>query len=135
MSSASAAGKLRLPAIVFGWVADVFGSSLAAIPLLAAFGVDPADAEGLERLWTSLSYLVSSLVVGLVFTGVGGFVAAHFAKGEELNNAFVVGVVSASSNAIFSMGTPLPLAYVAIGVAGSVPAALLGGYLRARTRV
>lgn len=134
MSSASAAGKLRLPAILFGWVTDVFGSSLAAIPLLGAFGVDPGDPAALDRLMTSTSYLVASLVVGLCFTGAGGFVAAHLARGEELNNAFVLGIVSAASSAILSMGSPLPLLYVAAGVVATVPAALLGGYLRARTR-
>lgn len=134
MSSASAAGKLRLPAIIFGWVTDVFGSALAAIPVFAAFGADPSDPASLDRLATSTAYLVTSLGVGLFFTAAGGFVAAHIARGEELNNAFVLGIVSAASSTILSLGSPLPLPYIAAGVLATVPAALLGGYVRARTR-
>ncbi len=137
MSSANPgnpSAKLRPAAILAGLLTDVGGSLLAQAVVAYAFGADPADAAAVDRLSASPAFLAVSLSVALASTALGGFVAAHLAKGEELNNAFVMGVASAVSSLMFTLGTPLPLWFVAVNIALTVPAALAGGYARAKTR-
>ncbi len=135
MSSASSAAKIKPAAIIFGWLADVTGTAIAAVPLLLLFGVDPTDAEAVDRLTASTPFLAATLPVGLLFTVVGGYVGAHLARGEELNNAFLVGIASAITSLLFALGASTDsLWYVGVSVALTVPAALLGGYVRAKTR-
>ncbi len=135
MSAASPAAKIRPAAIVFGWLADVTGTAVSTVPLLLLFGVDPSDAEAVERLAASTTFLAAALPAGLFFTAAGGYVGAHLARGEELNNAFLVGIASAVTSLLSALGQPaFPLWYVVASVALTVPAAVLGGSVRARTR-
>ena len=134
MSSTSPGGKLRAGAIVFGWLADILSSNVLGIPVILAFGGDPTDVDSYSRVVASDAFVLANLPIGLLGTAIGGFVGAHLARGEELNNAFVVGVASAVTSLVFSIGAPVPLWAVAASVILTVPAALAGGYLRARTR-
>ncbi len=135
MSSVKEEGKIRPLAIVTGLIIDIGGSTLAAVPLALAFGADPTDPSAYERLVAASStFVLVALPLGLCFTAAGGFVAAHLARGQELNNAFVVGIASAITGLLFATGSSLPLAYLAASIALTVPAALAGGYVRARTR-
>ena len=133
-SAKSATSKLHAPAILFGWLADVALSGIAGVAVVVAFGVDPMDAAAVDGLSSVLPYFLVSLPVALVCTAIGGYVAGHLAAGEELNNAFVMGVASAVTSLVFTIGATVPLWYLAASIALTVPAALGGGYVRARTR-
>jgi hypothetical protein len=81
-------------------------------------------------------FVVASLALGLVLTVVGGFVAAHLAPGAERQNALAEGVVSAASSLLLALtGEAGPSVwFLAAGTALTVPAAVLGGIARERTR-
>jgi hypothetical protein len=130
--------EIRITAVVVGWLVDTVTTTVAGIPLLAAFGVDPLAQEQppLDRLNEAPDFLFASLAVGLLCTLIGGFVTAHLARGAELRNAVVMGVASAGSGlalALTGTGGP-PVWYLALGTALTVPAAVLGGLARERMR-
>ena len=127
---------LRATAILVGWLVDTLSTAIVGIPLLAAFGVDPTDQAGLDRLNDAPDFLFMSLGIGLVCTALGGFVTAHLARGGEVRHAIVMGVASAASALLLALtgtGGP-PVWYLGIGTALTVPAAALGGLVRERTR-
>ena len=128
---------IRVTAVIVGWLVDTLSTAVASIPLLAAYGVDPNDQAGLDRLNDVPDFLLASLVVGLACTLAGGFVAGHLARGAEVRHAVAMGVASAGSALLLALtgeGGP-PVWYLAIGTALTVPAAALGGVARERTRV
>lgn len=135
MSSASGPGKLNVSAIIIGLVVDLGSSTIGGLVLFALLGVDPGDPAAVAQLVEWPPYLLASLPLGLVFTSLGGFTTAHIARGEELNNAFVMGVASAIAALVFSLATPgLPLWYLLMAALLTVPAAVAGGYVRLKTR-
>lgn len=122
-------------AILAGVAVDVLGSILAGSIVLALFAA-ATGASDVNALIASTEWLAASLVVGLAFSAVGGFVAAHLAPGAELNNAFVAGVlVTVLSAMLTAITEPVPpFWFTLVGVLATTPAATLGGWLRARTR-
>ena len=127
---------VRVTAILVGWLVDTLSTSIAGIPLLAAFGVDALDQTAVDRLNDAPDFLVASLALGLVCTALGGFVTAHLARGAEMPNAVVMGVASAASAlllALTGVGGP-PVWYLGLGTALTVPAAAVGALVRERTR-
>ncbi|OLC52596.1 MAG: hypothetical protein AUH85_16660 [Chloroflexi bacterium 13_1_40CM_4_68_4] len=131
-----AAPAIRVTAVLVGWLVDTLSTTIAGIPLLAAFGVDATDQTALDRLNDAPDFLLASLALGLVCTALGGFVTAHLARGAEMRNALVMGVASAASAlllALTGVGGP-PVWYLGVGTALTVPAAALGAVIRERTR-
>jgi hypothetical protein len=122
-------------AVFLGVVADIGGTIVAGMvlallmPGLAAPvpSVDPsmpsAPPEGFQ--WFSL-------LVGLCFTGVGGYVAARTANHREYFHALLVGIVSLVLGELMVGMSPegYPLAQRLVGDLLVIPAALLGGHLR-----
>lgn len=87
----------------------------------------------------SLAYQVFLLVWELIFIGLGGYAAARIAGREEMRHAKRVGVLTAGGGvivvlvlAIFRPETST-MGYV-FSIAGAIPAALVGGYIRAQAR-
>lgn len=130
MRDAPRAVDLRPNAIVIGMLVDLLGSTVAGAVLFAAAGAPPeGDAA------TSIALLAVSLPLGLLITAVGGYVTARLAPGAEMNNAFVMGIAMTVLSAFLTaVSEPRPpLWYTLVGVLATTPAALLGGWVRART--
>ncbi len=108
------------------------GSAVGTLLLSAALGVDLADETAVERLYASTTFLAVAIALGLVFSAVGGYVAARIATGSELNNAFATGIASAVLSLILSIGSQPALWAVVVGALLTVPAALAGGWVVAR---
>lgn len=124
--------ELRPIAIVTGMLVDFLGSTIAAAVLFAALGgTDPASGE----LMNSPTWLALSLALSFLLDGIGGYVTARLAPGAEMNNAFVMGVAMSVLALVFTaLSEPRPpLVYSLIGVLATTPAALAGGWVRART--
>jgi hypothetical protein len=135
-------------AVLFGVTTDLFGTTIAGMVLLVLFsGMLVAQGQAPEditpMLLQSNQYLFLSLVVGLSFTVLGGYVAARVANHLEYRHGLIVGVIVLVIGEIMVSGDPngMPLSIRVIGDLLVVPAALLGAHLRraakrrARTQV
>lgn len=124
-------------AVLFGVTTDLFGTTIAGMLLLVLFsgmlvaqGQAPEDIS--RTLLQSNQYLLLSLVVGLSFTMLGGYVAARVANHLEYRHGLIVGVIVLIIGEIMVSGDPtgMPLSVRVIGDLLVVPAALLGAHLR-----
>jgi hypothetical protein len=125
-------------AILLGFVVDVGGTMVfsmvaatVASILLVSGGVGPEDLG--RALADSATFQLVSLTGGLSCTALGGYVAARFANRSEYATAFAVGLASlvfGEATVLFS-GQETALWLRLAGDALVIPAALLGGHLRA----
>lgn len=125
---------LKTGAILAGWATDlglslVFGALVAAI---VTGGGSFTPEEVAARVAATPGLQLSTLLVGLGFTGVGGYVAATLAKERPLTHATAVGLLSLGFGVALSLLAPsdAPLWYQAAGLGLTVPAAALGGWVR-----
>lgn len=127
---------VRIGAIAAGWLADL-GLSLLFFAVLAAIvGSDGAPpAEVARRMNASLDLALSSSLVGLAFTGVGGYVAALIARRRHIEHAVGVGLLSLGLGLSSLIGgTPGENGWVAVlGLVLTVPFAAAGGWYRKST--
>jgi hypothetical protein len=125
-------------AILLGFIVDIGGTMVFSVVtvtvaslLLVSGGTGP---EGLgEALAQSATFQLVGLAGGLACTGLGGYVAARFANRGEYATAFAVGLASlvfGEAMVVFA-GQTTPLWLRLAGDALVIPAALLGGHLRA----
>jgi hypothetical protein len=130
-------------AVVLGFLTDIgatmaFGVVLAVVGGvgLAAGGADPQAIDAIvER---SAGFQLIGLAGGLACTALGGYVAARFANHSEYANAFAVGLASLVFGEVMLLVQPqdYPFWLRLLGDALVIPAALVGGHLRAlRKRV
>lgn len=122
-----------IKAVIYGLLLDVIGTQFFNFIISFAYGfivgITGTNPEPITpTLYSSESFIVVNLAVGLLFTLSGGFLTAHFAKKLELKHAFIMGASSAFFRWILS-GFQVPNQYYAIGLLLTIPAALLGSYL------
>lgn len=125
-------------AILLGFAADFFGSQIGhgivAIPIVTALvqsGVPEQQIE--QRLLTLPTALFFFMIVGLIFTTIGGFVAAHIAGRDELPHAAATGILSLVTGlVVLSLMPQTPVWYNAISAVLVVPCAVLGGFIRSK---
>ena len=124
---------MRTGAIAAGWLTDL-GLSLLFFAVLAAIvggeGSSPEDVA--RRMNGSVELLVSSLVVGLAFTGIGGYVAATLAKQQHVRHGIAVGLLSLGLgvSSLLGGGADQQAWITALGLMFTVPFAAFGGYYR-----
>lgn len=126
--------RFRRKAILYGCL-TYFGASVAAvIPFVLFAFVTSSDRNALQTTVDSAGYRLTGLILSLVATAAGGYVAARMAWRAELMNAFGVGVfvtllliLSQASQALVGNWPDL-LDIVSIVL--TIPAALGGGFLR-----
>lgn len=135
------AKDLSIKAIITGLVVDIAGTFafyfvfvLIASLLLTATG---RDIRQIEEFSKTPVFLNTSFLVGLLFTSLGGFVAARIAKKAEVKNAFFVGLASLIFGLIF-----IAVNFAAAGfwwpdllfLLLTIPSAMLGGYIYRQDR-
>ena len=124
---------MRIGAIAAGWLTDL-GLSLLFFAVLAAIvGGDGSDAKEVSRrMGASVELLLSSLLVGLAFTGIGGYVAATLAKQQHVLHAAAVGLLSLGLgvSSLLGGGVDQQAWITGLGLLLTVPFAALGGYYR-----
>ena len=125
-------------AILLGFAVDIGGTMVFSVVaatvasiLLVSGGVGPEDLG--RALAESSAFQLVSLAGGLSCTALGGYVAARFANRSEYATAFAVGLASfvfGEATMLFA-GQSTALWLRLAGDALVIPAALLGGHLRA----
>ncbi len=125
---------MNVVAIVSGWAVDTVSSLLFGGIIGAIVGSDGAsEDEVIARMTASPGLVASTFVLGLAFTGIGGYVAASLAQQRRIAHAAAVGALSLLTSLAFSLlgPTDLPYAFQIAGIALTIPVAALGGWLRA----
>lgn len=123
---------LRPSAVSAGFLLDTVGTWLT---VFAIFAFTPGLAGLSEDQQTAfLTAAPAVQVLGALWTVVGGFFAAHLAPAREIPNAFAVGALSSMIGFLsaFSAPSTVPFAYEAVGLAITIPLALVGGWLRVK---
>lgn len=127
--------ELSIKGILLGVLTDTGGNTIAGIILMVIFasGRITPDMSGQEindailALAQGGGFLLASLIVGLGFTILGGYVAARVAKKGIYQNSAMVGAIDMLLGILFS-GTSAHWFDIA-GFLIVIPAALLGGHL------
>lgn len=133
--------RLHYGAIALGIVVDTAGTIASAIALIvftAAGAIVAGEdaAHSLDRWSTEPPLLLLELIVGLVWSGMGGFVAAVVARRAPVRHAVWVGVLTL----LLGFGLwmvpiedgALPVWFDVLSAAMIVPACITGGVLGAR---
>lgn len=129
-------GKLSVKAVAIGLVVDIGGSLgvgfLVGIVTGIYLGVKGVPPDRMaQTLYGSFVFLLVSLIIGLFFTGLGGYIAAKIAKTAELKHAFVLGILVELLGVLFIVlsSNPGSPAFNIVGLILTIPIAVLGGYL------
>ena len=137
--SRSDSRRISLKAVVLGALTDIGGSLLAmtAVGLIVNILLSGQDVppEELERQLQRPGFMVPSLLLGLAFTMLGGFVAGRVSgRSEAIHGAIVGSVCLVLSLLLWPLSTSVPPWHATVSLLGAVPLGLLGGYLAAITR-
>lgn len=130
--------RVNFKALALGILTDFGGTILASTIIFAMFAgnlaseqMSPEEIEEMVKAATqSGGFLLTSLIVGLGFSALGGYVAARVAKKELYLNAGLVGVFSLLVGLL--SGSQGPIWFNVAGYLLVIPAALYGGYFADR---
>ena len=133
--------RINWSAILAGSAVDIGGTFIASILLalvlgavLTASGSAPAEVQ--SRLQNDSAFVVLGLILEVVFSGLGAFIAGRLAKHSELLHAGITwGVcllVGISMSLLWS--PPTPVGYYVLSYSLALVAALLGGKLAAASK-
>lgn len=130
--------NFSIKAVIYGLLLDIIGTNAASFLIWIVVSTISAIAgsrpEDMTAAFSSSGSLFGiSLAIGLLCTISGGFLTAHIAKKLELKHAFVMGSLSAFTSLIVE-GVQVQNEYQAMALLLTIPAALLGGYLRRISR-
>ncbi len=97
--------RFRWKAVVFGALTDIGGSivvgaAIFAILFAQASGGGASAEELMKSLGADPTYLLLSLVIGMLFSAVGGYVAGRVAGHVHIKHALVAGALSMALGAL-----------------------------------
>jgi hypothetical protein len=126
-------GKINLKAIALGCLTDWAGTALfgllfgiIAVSTEIGRGMSIEQAVNFLQQWSlTPAGMRFSLLFGLGFTGLGGYVAARTSPQKTLINSAVVGCLGIIAGLPFVSNTPI--AGILVSLALSIPAAMAGG--------
>jgi prepilin signal peptidase PulO-like enzyme (type II secretory pathway) len=134
---------ISIKGVVIGSLIDVGGSlltsflyAIAYVVMLGPERLSPDDIQ--RRLMSDPSYFGVTLVMGVVFVGVGAYVAARIARERHLVHGGFVGLVDIGAGLVFLPSANLatwPAWYTPLSFGLTLPAALLGAYVAKRRAV
>jgi len=130
--------KVSIKGIIVGTLVTLLLDIVGGIALMFALGGAslfelPAEEQsaGIDAFSLSTPYLTIGMVIGLLTTVFGGYLAARIAKREAYLNSGLLGAVGIVIGLAFASG--FPVWFNAVAFLLTVPAALLGGHLAKRT--
>jgi hypothetical protein len=130
--------NISIKAVALGCLADWAGTAafglafgMFAVNAAAGRGMGAEQAAGFLQQWSLTGAGTTvSLLAGLAFTGLGGFVAARTSPRETLVNSLLVGIGAVCAALPFLDG--VPLLRIMLSLFLSIPAALLGGFFHVK---
>lgn len=129
---------LNIRAVLVGSLVDILGSFFIGALFFGILGAtsNATTPEELNRIYDGSPPLqVTTMLLGLVMTATGAYVAARMAKGTERLHAFAVGVVSTTMGftIVFAAPETAPFWSQAASLILTIPAAFAGGEIRRAT--
>lgn len=132
---------VNIKAIIIGFASDFVASTIFGITLsffmavvLAIKGYKDAELESsLIKLLDGTAYRILSLIVGLGFTMMGGYLAGRIAKGGEYFHSGAVGLLNVLFG-LFFIGMYFTW-YSIIAFLLVLPAAIMGGDMARKRRL
>jgi hypothetical protein len=128
--------SINSKAVLVGWGIDIAATTVFMTGLTIFIEVSYAiSGEQAQDIYNSKDFLVYSLIFGLLFTLVGGYVAARLAGRKEVLHSMTVGILSILTGlACTQIGSSqeIPGWYNTISYIAAIPAAIFGGFIRAR---
>ncbi len=137
---------LRPQAILVGTFVDYLISMPLGLVLIMVLSLkssipfwDENSSEALDALTATPEFLAWALVLGMLCTVFGGYVAANQAGRRHAQHGAFVGLASLLIGFLFyllpSPEVPLPRWYEMLGVLVSIPSGAAGGWLASRITV
>lgn len=125
-------------AIAIGCLVDWGGTFLFSLGFSVLVGIKAAarglSAEASQQAlmeWsTTAGGIAFSFFFGLLFTALGGYMAARVSKMDTLLNSAFVGSMGIVAGLLFFASAPLIVSVISLVV--MIPTAMLGGYLHLR---
>jgi hypothetical protein len=124
---------IKFKAVIVGAIVDNAGTLLLMTFLAAALVSTGLSADEVMGRMRSTSGLLLGLIVGLSFTGLGGYFAGRMAGRAEVMHGVLVAVLGMVVALIFREGG-VPVWFDIAGFAGMLPAGMAGGYLAQKRR-
>lgn len=134
--------RFRILAVVVGCLVDILSSTVAGLVFGIVVGfflvLQGANFERMRQiLSTSIAVILGGLLIGTCGSILGGYVAAWMARQRELQHALATGIASLTIGIVMlslQSLSPVPLTQPTwgsiIAFMLTVPAALLGDWLR-----
>ncbi len=131
---------ISFKAVVIGLLVDIGGTflfafafGLLALMLLPSTGDEIKQIDAFSR---TPVFRTITPIVGLLFTGLGGYMTARISKTAELKNTLFMGIASAAFGmiSIFTLSGSEHLWLDMIALILTILFALLGGYVRMKTK-
>jgi|GEM_PF-3122045 len=120
----------------YGYLMDVIGSEFSSFLLTMIFSFMLAmQGKSYYQIQTELSnsnFAIVYMSFGLLFSGAGGFLAAHCAKHDRILNSALAGAISTSLGCLMTYTNPqfIPSSLQTISLLLTIPIAIAGGYIR-----
>jgi Na+-translocating ferredoxin:NAD+ oxidoreductase RnfD subunit len=130
--------EINFKAVVIGSAVDIALSLLLSIPVGIAAGIYAAirhlPPDSMLAVMKSGPLAVGSMVLGMSFTVLGGFISAKIAKKEPLAHAALTGMLSFVTGLclLAVMGSENPRWMLWVGIVFTIPSAMAGGALAAK---
>ena len=132
------AGKTRPTwvAVAIGLAVDVLGTELfsvvASFILGVSMAIQGATQEEIMQSFSAMPFRIFFFISGLIFTLIGGYVAARVAKNREYLHGLYLGIASLITSALLIalLDSQTPLSFDLAYMVLAVPAALTGAHLR-----
>ncbi|MBD2179330.1 YrzE family protein [Pseudanabaena sp. FACHB-1998] len=130
-------GRFNIRSAAYGFLMDVIGSECSSFLLTMIFSFILAmQGKNYYQIQTELSNNYFSIIyasLGLLFSGAGGFLAAHCAKHDRILNSALAGVISTSFGCLMTYTNPQsipPSSLQTMSLLLTIPVAIAGGCIR-----
>jgi nitrate/nitrite transporter NarK len=127
--------RINILSIIVGIIVDMVGTMIASSIFTAIYVLsNHIDIQNIKELYTNNLYISLSMIIGAIFSILGGFVAARIAKQNKLMNSAIIGIACeiVGIYTIFNGKSFLPTWYHVMAFIITIPLTLIGGALAIR---
>ncbi|MEW9701960.1 hypothetical protein [Paenibacillus sp. SI8] len=124
--------RISILAVVIGIVVDMLGTMITSSIFTVIYVLtNHLDIYNIKALYNNNLYISLCMIIGAIFSVLGGFVAARIAKQSKLMHSSIIGLACELLGiyTILFGKSILPTWYHVIGFIITIPLTLYGGFL------